>query len=122
MPSLKKIAGQPGSNAQQFADQDKPSKRLLVTQSVASLRSPATGRMIDCVKLTIDVREPTTAAGECTDAACKPTYPSVVKVIFSAPDGTDVSNLWAAAQAAITAFNAVPKTSLFFANVDQITY
>lgn len=122
MPTLKKIAGQPGSNAQMFADSATPKQRLTVQHSVASLRSPASGLTIDCVKLTVDSRAPVTAPGESASVVSKPTYPAVVKVIISAPDGVDTSPLMAAANAALVAFAAQPKTSLFFANVDTITY
>lgn len=116
MSKFVKIASDTG--IQTYANPENVRERLRVLHSVKPVAIKGFAS-VDIVKVSVDVRHPVTPQGACGQECT--TFPAIVQLSISAPEGTNVSILHKAASAAVTAFQQDSTASLFFPSINEIT-
>lgn len=113
--TFKKIASN-GAISQQYARVDNTSILLTVTHKPVTVRSANAQTRI--IKTTIDVRSEVPGKA-CGVTECPPTYPALMQVVVSAPEGALPADFKAALDSAYSAFSG-SLNSVFFPQVETI--
>lgn len=113
--TLKKTAS--GQGTIDFADIANYSTKLKVKHRVSEVRNG--NAVTPVIKVEIDSR--TTVDGNvCTANGCPPAFPAIVKVILSAPLGTDIGDLRKAADVVLGKLMEGGEVSPFLSDINEV--
>lgn len=113
--TFKKVASN-GAASQTYARLDDTSVVLGVSHKPVIVKQG--GNTTRIIKTSIDIRKD--VDGKACDSACKPQFPAIVKLEFSAPEGSLPADFLPAVIAAAEAFLS-SRNGVFFPSIDEIT-